>query len=132
MRQTNEPQVGDECGRSDGYELRLENNRRAIIAVVAGVSFPSRTSASAFSSSLPPSQPPLAAPAGHRFRSTTSPQHHVAWHGRHGESHVIFSVAAAWKKKREVCVGTAFGPAGSCLLILLVDPPSHTPTERIS
>lgn len=71
----NEPQVGDERGRSDVYELRLGNNRRAIIAVVVGVVFPlSQTGPQPRLSPLLPLQPPLAAPAGHSFRSTTSPR----------------------------------------------------------
>lgn len=73
MRQ-NEPQVGEEYGRSDDCELRLGNNRRGIIAAAVEVfSLLPKQDPSLGILLFLPLQPPLAAPAGHRFRSTTSP-----------------------------------------------------------
>ncbi|KAK2884957.1 hypothetical protein Q8A73_021431 [Channa argus] len=153
MLQTNEPQVGYERGRSNVYEPRLENIRRAIIAVVVGVSFPNRTSPSAFSSS-PPAAPtgcPRGSPLQEHHVTTLTPaslrpvqkQGHepcgereeervtklgsITWPGMAGmESHVIFPVAAGWKRKREVCIGTTFGPAGRSELSAWASPSSST------
>lgn len=97
MRKANRPQVGDECGRSGGYELRLGNTRRLIIAVVVGVSFPNRTSAPAF-----PSSPP-AAPTGCP-RGSPLQEHHVT-------TLTPASPRPGQKRGREPC-GVAQGEGG--------------------
>ena len=55
----------------------------------------------------------------------------LAWPGL--ESHVIFTVAAAWEKKREVCVGTVLWPSREVRGQLNADPmsSSHKRTDSI-